>query len=149
MKILVDADACPTKDEIIYIAQKYNVPVIFISCFAHKISVPERYEVVVVDNEKDETDYAIVNRTYAGDIVVTQDYGLAAMVLAKKGYAISPRGHIYKDSNITGLLTQRHIGQKIRKSGGRTKGPKALKKEDREKFLKKFDQLVKLAISKN
>ncbi len=148
MKILVDADACPVKDEIIQTAQKYNIPITFISCFAHTISVPEQYEVVTVDNEKDEADYAIVNRTLAGDVIVTQDYGLAAMVLAKKGYAISPRGHIYKDTNINGLLTQRHIGQKIRRAGGKTKGPKALKKEDKEKFLKNFDRLVKLAIER-
>jgi len=148
MKILVDSDSCPTKDEIIEVAQKYNLRVTFISSHSHIITVPEEYEVIVVGNAKDEADYAIINRTETGDIVVTQDYGLAAMSLAKKAYAISPRGHIYKDTNIDGLLNQRHIGQKIRRAGGRTKGPKALKKEDREKFLSNLEWLVKFALEK-
>jgi len=147
MKILVDADACPTKEEIIEIAKKYNLKAVFISSFAHIITVPEEYEVITVGNDKEETDFAVINRTGARDIVVTQDYGLAAMVLAKKGYAISPRGQIYKESTMDSLLTQRHLGQKIRRAGGRTKGPKALKKEDKERFIINLEKLVRALIA--
>ena len=93
----------------------------------------------------DAVDFVLVNRVKKGDIVVTQDYGLAAMVLAKRGYAIDQNGRWYTSENIDQLLDSRHMSKKIRQAGGRLKGPKKRQKEDDEKFEKSFNKLCEFA----
>lgn len=134
-KILVDADACPVKDIIIKVAQEYNIAVVFIASVAHKTNNLDDYaEYIWVDSSPQAVDMVIINRISPGDLVVTADYGLAGLVLAKSGRAISPRGRIYNSDNIETLLTQRHIEAKIRQGGGRTKGPKAMTIQDKNRF---------------
>ncbi|MEL7568909.1 MAG: DUF188 domain-containing protein, partial [Dehalobacterium sp.] len=82
------------------------------------------------------------NRIEGGDIVVTQDFGLGALALGKGGKALSPRGLIFTGENINGLLMQRHISAKVRRSGGRTKGPSSFSREDRNNFLKSLLKLL-------
>lgn len=133
MRILVDADACPVKQVVIKVAKEYKLPVIMFIDTSHQID--DGYsEVVTVDTQRDSVDIALINRTNAGDIVVTQDYGVAAMALARNARAIHQNGVIYSPENMDRFLFERHISQKIRRSGGRTAGPKKRTRADDESF---------------
>lgn len=147
MKILVDADSCPKKAMFILIevAKLYNVPLIAISSFNHQI---EGVEKIIVGSEPQATDMALINKTNKGDIVVTQDWGLASLVLSRGGDCITPRGHIYSKEKIIFMLEEKHIKAKLRRSGGRTKGPAPRSKEDDERFRKNLELLLKQAIFK-
>jgi len=132
-RILVDADACPVKSIILRLAKRRGIPVTMVIDTSHELN--DGYSTVItVDKGSDSADYAIVNMTACHDIVVTQDYGLAAMVLAKGASALDQNGMIYNGENIDGLLDRRYIGQKIRRGGGRTKGPKKRTREDDARF---------------
>jgi len=115
-RIYVDADACPFKDLIVEIAAANGVGVTMVANHCHEIEATDRVEIVRVDDERDAVDIAIANRAAAGDIVVTQDYGLAAMVLGKGARALSPRGRVYDNGNIESLLAARHHAQKARRA---------------------------------
>ena len=80
--------------------------------------------------------------------MITQDYGLAAMVLARKAHAINQNGLIFTDENIGSLLASRHISQKIRRGGGRTKGPKKRTKEQVKRFIVNFEKLIQHVLGK-
>ncbi|MDI6783505.1 MAG: YaiI/YqxD family protein [bacterium] len=142
MKIIVDADACPVKDIIVNIAKEEQVDVVMVSSYAHFLEEQDGVQIVQVDQEPQAADIAIINRTAKSDIVVTQDYGLAAIVLGKGAYALSPRGMIYAEEKMDGMLTQRHIQQKFRKAGGRTKGPKPHSEKDDTRFEKNLRSLI-------
>jgi len=142
LKILVDADACPVKDVIISVGREKNIPVELIASFNHHMDGEPGVCVITTDAGPDSADLVIANRVMAHDIVVTQDYGLAALVLGRKGRALSPRGLIYSEKNIDGLLMQRHFSAKVRRSGGRTKGPPVFSSEDRENFKKALLKLL-------
>lgn len=136
-KILVDADACPVKEIVVRTARRRSIPVIMLIDTSHELH--DGYSTVVtVDTMRDGVDFALVSRVEPGDIVVTQDYGLAAMVLGKRGRPINQNGLVYTDDNIDGLLMSRHVGQKIRRAGGRTKGPPKRTKADDERFEEAF-----------
>lgn len=142
MRILVDADACPVKNEIKYAAAKVGVPIVLVSSYDHVLREEVGVQVVRVDRGKESADLYIVNHLRAGDLVVTQDYGLAALVLAKRAYAMSERGVIYDADNIEFLLDRRHTSAKVRRGGGRTKGPKKFTAEDRAVFSEKCLKLL-------
>ncbi|HZK56949.1 MAG TPA: YaiI/YqxD family protein [Clostridia bacterium] len=130
MKILVDADGCPVKDIIIDVAGKYNIKVVLVKSICHEL-YDDYAEIVTVDKGKDMADIALINNTEEGDIVITQDYGVAAMAIAKKAIAINQNGWPYTDNNIDGLLMKRYIGQEMRKNHRKyTKIPKRTKKDD-------------------
>lgn len=125
MKIIVDADACPVKREIEILAKKYGMEVIMVCDTAHIIS-SEYSRVVTVDKGADSVDFALINMVKTGDIVVSQDYGVAAMALAKKAYAIGNSGKVYTEFNIDSMLNQRYLAKENRRKGGKfQKGPKA------------------------
>jgi hypothetical protein len=141
MKILVDADGCPVKNIIIKVAKEYDIPVVMICNTSHIID--DGYsEVVIVGKGKDSVDIALINRADEGDIVVTQDYGVATMALARKAYAINQNGLIYNDDNIDALLFQRHISAKIRRAGGRAINPKKRTNEDNKRFERVLRELI-------
>lgn len=142
MRILVDADACPVKDEIKRAAATVGVPVVLVSSYDHILREEAGVQVVRVDRGKESADLYIVNHLRAGDLVVTQDYGLAALVLAKRAHALSERGVVYDADNIELLLDRRHISAKVRRAGGRTKGPKKFTAEDRAVFSEKCLKLL-------
>ena len=133
MKILIDADGCPVVDLTIRVGKKFNVKVIIMCDTSHNFNKPG-IETIVLSKGSDTVDFALVNKVSKGDIIVTQDYGLAAMVLSKGGYPINQNGRVYTNENIDQLLFTRHISKKVRSSGGRTKGPKKRQKEDDIKF---------------
>lgn len=141
MRILVDADACPVKRNIIEIAKSFAIPVIMILDTSHKLD--DGYSTVItVDKDKDNADYALMKMLSAEDIVVTQDFGLAAMALGKGAKALNQNGLIYTDDNIERLLFERFLGQKVRRAGGRTNNPRKRSREDDEKFNQALLSLI-------
>ena len=142
MQILVDADACPVKQIIVRLAKNYNIPVTMLIDTSHELN--DGYSrVITVDKQADSVDYALIGLLTCNDIVVTQDYGLAAIALGKKAKVINQNGLIYTNENIEKLLMERYIGEKIRRSGGRTKGPSKRTKEDDARFEIAFEKLLK------
>jgi uncharacterized protein YaiI (UPF0178 family) len=142
MRIYVDADACPVKDVIVEVAKIYTIEVVMVNSLAHYGFFIDGVEHIIVDNIPQAADMAIINRINAGDIVITQDYGLASLVLKKGGHALHHTGKRYTSENIDHLLFKRHINQKIRRSGGKMQGPKAFTKNDKENFRKSLERLV-------
>ena len=141
MNILVDADACPVKNIILKIAKEINIPVFMFIDNTHILN--DGYsEVIIVDKARDSVDIALINRTKEFDIVVTQDYGVAAMALGKGAYALNQNGLIYDKDNIDQLLFERHLSQKVRRCGGRTTGPRKRVKENDEKFEKSLRKIL-------
>ena len=141
-RIYVDADACPFKDVIVEIARANGWGVTMVANYCHEIEDGDGVEVARVDREREAVDIAIVNRARAGDIVITQDYGLAAIVLGQGARALSPRGRIFSASEIESLLEARHSAQKARRAGGRIQGPPRLQSADRERFRRALESLV-------
>lgn len=122
MRVLIDADACPVVQLCVTLCQKYRVPCLLLCDTAHQI-YKDGAETLVFDKGCDSVDFALVNRILPGDIVITQDYGLASMCLARNVRVLHQDGWEYNEYNISGLLEQRHAARKFRASGGRTKGP--------------------------
>lgn len=141
MKILVDADGCPVVDITISTAKAHQIPCLLICDTAHEM-VRDGAETIVVSKGADAVDFVLVNRIQPKDIVVTQDYGLAAMALAKGGRPIDQNGRWYTDANIDQLLYSRHFAQKVRQAGGRLKGPKKRSVEQNEAFQSSLSKLI-------
>ncbi len=143
-KIIVDADSCPVKDIILRVAKESAIPVLVIASISHNMTCEGGdVRVITVDNIPQAADIAVMNNVTAGDIVVTGDYGLASLVLSKGALPMSSRGSVYSARNIDRLLLQRHIDAKIRRGGGRTKGPKAFTTEDRHRFEEVIRRITK------
>ncbi len=123
MTLYIDADGCPVVNEAIRVAAKHGVPCVIICDAAHVFDRPGA-RTVTVTKGADSADFALVSMVRPGDIVVTQDYGLAALCLARQASPINQDGMRYTAENIDGLLMQRHIARKVRNAGGRLKGPK-------------------------
>lgn len=141
MKILVDADACPVKEIVVRLAKQQKIPVVMLTDTAHQLN--DGYsKIITVDKQADSVDFALMGLLAREDIVVTQDYGLAAMALGKGARIVNQNGLIYTNDNIDKLLMERHIGAKVRRSGGRTKGPAKRTKEDNERFEATFMMLL-------
>ena len=143
MKILVDADACPVVRIVEDIAEEKGVEVVLF-CDTNHIMNTLYSRVVTVSAGADAVDFAVVNACEKGDIVVSQDYGVAAMVLSKGGLCIHQSGKIFSDDNIGGLLMDRHLAKKARmaKSKHHLKGPKKRTDEDDRRFEEAFERLI-------
>lgn len=122
MKVLIDADACPVVDITVRLCKEFHIPCLLLCDTAHQMH-RDGAETLVFDKGADSVDFALVNRADAGDIVITQDYGVASMCLAKGARILHQDGWEYTQFNISGLLEQRHAAKKYRAAGGRTKGP--------------------------
>ena len=146
--IFVDADACPVVDETIVAAKEFHLPVTLITDTAH-IMNREGAATITVEKGSDSADFRLVNLLRKGDVVITQDYGLAAMALAKGVHILNQNGSRYTNENIDGLLMSRHIGKKVRRAGGRTKGPSKRTKEQDERFLFARRELLKELLTEN
>lgn len=141
-KIIVDGDACPFKNDIMNLADKYEKELYIVFSTSHISNYPDQVKTVMVDNQKEAADLAVVNLAKAEDIVITQDYGLAAMVLAKKARVLLNRGLVADEQNIDQLLAFRHISAKNRKNRVRMKGPSKLTEEDRKNFLTQLQKMI-------
>ena len=149
MKVPVDADACPVTDIVIEEAKKRNVPVVLYTDTNH-VLFSDYADVKTIGAGADAVDFALVNGTDPGDIVGTQDYGLAAMVLAKKAYGIGPFGKVYTEANIEDLLTRRAITKDARRKGSHVKlrGAKKRTARDDDAFREAFVKLLDEALEK-
>jgi uncharacterized protein YaiI (UPF0178 family) len=143
MRIFVDADACPVKDIVIKVAQTHEIPIYMVCSLSHVSHFGDGVESIIVDNVSEAADMAIVNKTKLGDMVITQDYGLAAMLLGKKCLVLHHNGFMYTNENIEELLYKRHLHAKIRRGGGKHKGPKAFTQEDKDRFKQLLTAVLK------
>lgn len=133
MKIIIDADACPrTVLQIcIKLGRDYGLPVWTVASFDHNIESDYH---IVVGNASQEADLKVMNLTIAGDVAVTQDWGLAAMLLGKKAKCLSPSGREFASDTIEFLMEEREMKARLRRGGIRTKGPKKRTLEDDQRF---------------
>ena len=146
MKIIVDADACPVKSVITTVAKEYGLEVVMVVDTSHIIN--DGYSKVhTVDKGADSADIYLINLAAKGDIIITQDYGVAALALGKGCMALNQNGLIYDSSNIDSLLLARHIGKKIRRSGGKINSVPKRTKEDDKNFEEALRRVLKMAIT--
>ncbi len=145
MKVLIDADACPVVDIAVNLCRQFEVECILLCDTAHTMH-RESAQTLVFDKGADSVDFALVNRVAPGDIVITQDYGLASMCLAKRAQTLHQDGWAYTDDNIQALLFQRHESRKYRASGGRTKGPAKRKPAQDKAFAAAFETLLQQSV---
>ena len=129
--ILIDADGCPVVDLTVRIGRAHGVPV-----------------KILFDKGADSVDFALVNRVQPGDIVITQDYGLASMCLARRARVLNQNGLEYTTQNIDGLLARRHENKKLLRAGKPPKGPAKRTKEQDEAFAKALEKTLSI-INKN
>lgn len=146
MKIFVDADACPVIDIVEDIATKYNIPVTLL-CDTNHVLTSDYSEVIVVGAGADAVDYKLISICHRGDIVVTQDYGVAAMALGKGAFAIHQSGKWYTNENIDQMLMERHLNKKARRASSRNhiKEPRKRTEEDDQRFAESFEKLLRKA----
>lgn len=145
MRIFIDGDGCPVKDEIVRVADRYGVPVTIVVDINHQVN-HKGIEVITVDQGFDSADMAIVNRLHSGDAVITNDIGLASLVLGKKGFVMDANGREINDYNVDRLLFERHMHKEIRMAKGRHKGPKKRLKTADDDFEKALDLMIKRII---
>lgn len=141
LRIIVDGDACPGISIIENLSKKYNSELI-VYCDIHHNIYLDYGQVKIVDSGFQSVDMYVVNESKKDDIIISQDYGVAAICLGKGAKVINPKGYIYTNDNIDKLLDERYIGQKIRRAGGRTSNPKKRKKEDDNRLKENLIKLI-------
>jgi uncharacterized protein YaiI (UPF0178 family) len=141
VRIIIDADACPKEvlASCIRLGERFGIKIFTVANFNHLVQSP--HHIVVGDNPQ-EADIMIANLTQAGDIVVTQDWGLAALVIGKGAACLSPSGREYKQETIDFMLEEREAKAKFRRGGNRTKGPKKRAAEDDANFLFNLERII-------
>ena len=146
MRVFIDADACPVVSIVENISKKYNIPVTLL-CDTNHVLTSEYSEVIVVGAGADAVDYKLISICHKGDIVVSQDYGVAAMALGKGAFAIHQSGKWYTNDNIDQMLMERHLNKKARRSSHKNhiKGSKKRTEEDDERFAQSFEKMIKMA----
>lgn len=146
MMIYIDADACPVTGIAEAIAKRHGIPVMLL-CDTNHVLTSDYSTVKVIGAGADAVDIALINLCRRGDVVVTQDYGVAALALGKGARAIHQSGKWYTDENIDGLLMERHLAKKARRSGKHhLKGPAKRTEEDDRRFAESFERLLNEAL---
>ena len=141
MKVLIDADGCPVVDRAVALCRQYAIPCLLLCDTAHEFH-RDGAETLVFDKGADSVDYALVNRVLAGDVVITQDYGLGSMCLAKSARVMHQDGWEYTSDNIDALLLVRHESRQHRAACGRFKGPKKRDPSHNDRFALGFEKLL-------
>ena len=143
MQIFVDADACPVVGIVERVAKEHGLPVTLL-CDTNHVLSSDYSEVIVVGAGADAVDYKLISICHRGDIVVSQDYGVAAMALGKGAYAIHQSGKWYTNENIDQMLMERHLNKKARRASQKNhlKGPKKRTAEDDEHFRESFEKMI-------
>ena len=144
MRIFIDADGCPVVDIAVRLSREAGITCFLLCDTAHELH-KDGAETYVFDKGADSVDFALVNLVHRGDVVVTQDYGLAAMCLSRGAIPIHQDGMVYTDENIDGLLFFRAAAKKVRSAGGRLKGPARRTKEQDKAFAAALEQLLREA----
>jgi uncharacterized protein YaiI (UPF0178 family) len=157
--IFIDADACPVTTEALNIARKNGLPVVIVGNATQNLEKHLKrndstkpttgfwVNTVLVSSGMDSADFAIIELLKEKDIVVTQDIGLASMVLGRKAFAIGVRGREYLPATIDMDMQIRHVEKKVRRQGGRTKGPAAFTEDDKERFIATMQSIINHALS--
>lgn len=145
MRVFVDADACPVVGIIEKVAREHNVPVTLL-CDTNHVLSSDYSEVIVVGAGADAVDYKLISICHKGDIVVSQDYGVAAMALGKGAYVIHQSGKWYTNENIDQMLMERHLNKKARRASRKNhlKGPRKRTSEDNERFRESFEKMIQV-----
>ena len=145
MQIFVDADACPVTRIVEQTARERGIPCSLL-CDTNHVLSSDYSEIKIIGAGADAVDFALINLCHKGDIVVTQDYGVAAMALGKGAYAIHQSGRWYTNENIDRLLMERHMAKKARMGKGKhhLKGPAKRTQEDEDRFRESFERLVEM-----
>jgi len=141
MVIRIDGDACPAINLIEKLAKKYNINMKIYANYAHNIN-SDYAEVVLLDTSSQSVDMKIISETKEKDIIVTQDFGLASIVLSKNAYAIGLKGLIYTNENIDSLLYERYLNAQIRKVTKRNRGPKKRTEEDNKILIENLEKIL-------
>jgi len=140
--IYIDADACPVTHIAEEIARRHGIPVTIL-CDTNHVMYSDYSTVKLIGAGADAVDLALINLCKAGDIVITQDYGVAALALGKGALAVHQSGKCFTDDNIGGLLMDRHLAKKARRSGKHhLKGPAKRTAEDDWRFAESFERLI-------
>ena len=149
MQIFADADACPVVGIVEKVAKEHNVPVTLL-CDTNHVLSSDYSEVIVVGAGADAVDYKLISICHKGDIVVSQDYGVATMALGKGAYAIHQSGKWYTNDNIDQMLMERHLNKKARRSSHKNhiKGPKKRTEEDDVRFAQSFEKMLMMVQEK-
>ena len=149
MQILVDADACPVVGIVEKVAKEHNLPVTLL-CDTNHVLSSDYSEVIVVGAGADAVDYKLISMCHRGDIVVAQEYGVAAMALGTAAYAIHQSGKWYTNENIDQMLMERHLNKKARRESGKNhlKGPRKRTAEDDEHFRESFEKMIHMVMDK-
>lgn len=149
MQIFVDADACPVVGIVEKVAKEHSVPVTLL-CDTNHVLSSDYSEVIVVGAGADAVDYKLINICHKGDIVVSQDYGVAAMALVKGAYAIHQSGTWYTDENIDRMLMERHLNKKARRASHKNhiSGPRKRTDADDEHFAQSFEKMIQTVQAK-
>lgn len=143
MKIYVDADACPVVRIVEQVAKEKGIEVTLL-CDTNHVLNSDYSEIKIIGAGADAVDFALINLCHRGDVVVTQDYGVAAMALGKGAYGIHQSGRWYTQDNIDRLLMERHLNKAVRRASSKnhTKGPKKRTSEDDKNFKESFEKLL-------
>ena len=141
MRIWIDAAGCPVVDDAIAIAKVFALECLIL-CDTSHVFTKDGATTIQFSKGPDSVDFALVNMVKKDDIVITQDYGLAAMCLARLARVISQNGLEYNSYNIDALLLSRHTAKKIRMAGGRLKGPKKRTSEQDLVFGAKLKEII-------
>lgn len=141
MKVLIDGDGCPVVDLAVLLCRKHRIPCLILCDTAHELH-RDGAETLVVDKGADSVDCALANRASAGDLVITQDYGLASICLARRARVLHQDGWEYTLDNIDALLLVRHNSRKFRASGGHMKGPGKRTEAQNQQFAQAMDRLL-------
>ena len=141
MKVLIDADACPVINIALSVCRQWGITCILLCDTAHEMH-KDGAQTLVFDKGADSVDFALVNRVEPEDIVITQDYGLASMCLAKQARVLHQDGWEYTEYNIQALLFQRHEAKKHRLAGGRVKGPSKRTSQQNKAFEQALQQML-------
>lgn len=142
LHIYVDADACPVKNEIYRVAQRYDLDVTLVANSFMRVPNDSRTKLVVVDKGPDEADNWIVEQVEQDDVVITGDIPLAARCLDKKALVLGHTGRPFTDENVADALASRHLLTQLREQGIMMGGPPPFSKKDRSLFLQQLDQMI-------
>ena len=145
MRVLIDADGCPVVDIAVRLCKKYNMECWLLCDTAHEMN-RDGAQTFVFDKGADSVDLALANRAQPGDLVITQDYGLASLCLARRATVLHQDGWEYTEYNIQALLFQRHESRKYRAGGGRIKGPAKRTPQQNKDFEVALEKLLQHSV---
>ncbi len=149
IRIFVDADACPVKDEVYRVAKRYGLGVSVVSNGRIRVPDDPLVEMVVVSGHFDAADAWIAERVTENDVAVTSDIPLASLCIGKGARVLDPKGKVFTEESIGDALATRELMAYLRASGEVTGGPAPFEPRDRSRFLQKLDDLVQAILKAN